>query len=106
MNERTDSAERGWFDLGRYRVLAMALPTNEYFTTHHIFLRGHLIGRQISRPSLSDCQWHEAQQGVYATREQSVTPRGYSAMQGRRGRPTNAERARRAAMLPDEEPVS
>lgn len=99
MNDLTDGARRGWYDLGKYSILAMPLQTNEYFTTHHIFIANRLIGRQLSVPSLSDCQWHENRAGVYATKEQSHKPRyGYQMLPSRpRGRPTNAERARRAA---------
>lgn len=94
-----DGARRGWYELGKFHVLALPLRTNEYFTTHHIFLREKLIGRQLSVPSVSDCQWHEAHCGTYATKEQSHKPRyGYQMIQ-KRGRPTNAERDKRAAML-------
>lgn len=100
MIDDNDGARRGWYQVGKYHVLAKAMVGNPYFTTHHIFLRAAIIGRQLSVPNISDCQWHESRSGVYATKEQSHKPRyGYQIAPNRRGRPTNAERARRAAML-------
>lgn len=100
MNERTDGVQRGWYSLGQYRILAIALSLNPYFTTHIIYLRDKLIGRQLSVPSLSDCRWFDARGGQYA--EEAETRKaifGYTAQTlARRGRPTNAERARRQAL--------
>lgn len=45
-----------WFDLGRFRILAMPLATNEWMTTHRIYLRGKLVGRQLSVPNLDQCE--------------------------------------------------
>jgi hypothetical protein len=50
-----------WYDLGRYRILAMPLETNPYWTTHRIYLNDELVGRQLSVPSVSDCDWHYTQ---------------------------------------------
>lgn len=99
MTERTDGAERGWRDLGKYRVLAMPLPTNEYFTTHRIFLNGALIGRQLSVPGLDDCRWFECRQGEYATAKESKSDSSWQLRirTHKRGRPTNAERSARQA---------
>ena len=99
-DERTDGAQRGWRGLGKYRVLAMGLHLNPYFTTHHVFLRGVCIGRQLSVPTLDDARWYEATRGEYA--RPTNRPEGYSAHQvWRRGRLTNAERAKRDETLLD-----
>jgi hypothetical protein len=100
-DDLNDGARRGWYSLDKYRILAMPLPTNEFFTTHRIFHRGELIGRQLSVPSISDCEWFNARRGIYARAEESTGKIfGYSERAAvRRGRPTNEERARRQAWL-------
>lgn len=106
-NDRTDGVARGWHDLGPYRILAMGLHLNPYYTTHRIHRAGKFIGAQLSVPTLDDCRWHEHQAGTYA--QPTNRPAGYSAKQvWRRGRLTNAERALRDAALlqpPIEEPA-
>ena len=103
MNERTDGVARGWYSLGPYRILAIGLHLNPYFTTHKINRDGIFLGAQMSVPTLDDCRWHDSQRGTYA--RPTNRPIGYSAQQvWRRGRPTNAERARRDATLLTEIP--
>lgn len=61
-----------------------------------------MVGQQFSVPSLSDAEWLESRNGQYARADESLA---YCKTYGRKfritrgGRPTNAERARRAAML-------
>lgn len=45
-----------WYDLGRFRILAKPLETNPAWTTHHIYLGERCIGKQLSVPSLDDCE--------------------------------------------------
>lgn len=54
------SIDRRWYKLGRYQILAKPLDTNPYWTTHHIYLRGECIGRQLSVPCETDCDWYAA----------------------------------------------
>lgn len=73
--------DRHWYDLGKFRVLAMPLPTNPAFTTHHVYLEQRLVGRQLSVPTLEDCQhmldketaealtYAEASRGLYLHRK-------------------------------------
>lgn len=44
-----------WYELGKYRILAKPLATNPAFTTHHIYLGPTFIGKQLSAPSVDDC---------------------------------------------------
>jgi len=106
-DERTDGVQRGWYDLGKYRVLATGLHLNPYFTTHHIYLAGKLIGRQLSVPTADDCRWYEKSGGTYARPDQNFKVIfGYTNQhRSRRGRPSNAERARREAYLRDADEV-
>ncbi len=53
------SADRWWYVLGRFRIFARPLEQNAYWTTYHIYLGGLCIGRQISVPCETDCEWHE-----------------------------------------------
>src|SRR5260221_14066846 len=96
----------GWHKLGRFRVLWRPLPTCEVWTTHWIYLRGRCIGKQLSVPTESDCEWYASNSGTYATADESHKPLPYREQQARRrtGRPTNAERAAREAALLTEIP--
>lgn len=92
--------------LGPYTVLCTLRHDNPHWPRYLIFRRDKLIGKQFSIPCRSDCEWHERRHGQYATAVESQQlfkgyGRGFNV--SRRGRPTNAERARRAAMAPEEE---
>lgn len=52
------SDDRRWYALGRFQILAKPLDTNPYWMTHHIYLKGRLVGRQLSVPCESDCEWY------------------------------------------------
>jgi len=73
------AADRRWYDLGRYQILAKPLDTNPYWTTHHIYLRGECIGKQLSVPCLSDCDWYAAG-SVYLRRAYSGTFASYESI--------------------------
>jgi hypothetical protein len=97
---------RGWFTIGKYRILSLPLADNPAFSAYRIYLGINCIGRQLSVPCMSDCEWHESHGGVYACSSRSIdnsayAERGNKAFRSftisRRGRPTNAERARRLA---------
>ena len=106
MNERTDGVSRGWYSLGPYRVLALGLHLNPYFTTHRIHRDGIFVGAQLSVPTPDDCRWHDHREGQYARKQESKPNSSWQLRipQHRPGRPTNAERARREATLLTEIP--
>ena len=114
MNDRTDGVSRGWYDLGPYRILAMGLHLNHYFTTHRIHRDGLFVGAQLSVPTIDDCRWYEADNAyakvshwdsLYFPRQYAKRGRSKIMLQfSRPGRPTNAERARRDATLLTEIP--
>lgn len=87
-------AEQRVWKLGPYVVRQTIRPDNPYWPAYLIFRRDKLVGRQFSNPSESDCQWLEYLNGVYATK--SHAPQKFTTFRG--GRPTNAERARRASL--------
>lgn len=82
------------FTLGKFTIRIGLRPDNPAFPRYLVFLGDDLVGKQFSRPCLSDCEWLHRTRGVYAT--QSRPPSAFTMY--RRGRPTNAERARRAAL--------
>lgn len=49
------------YPLGRYEIIARPLHQNPAFRTHHIYLGTRCIGRQLSVPTESDCDWHALQ---------------------------------------------
>lgn len=55
--------DRRWYALGRFQIMAKPLETNPYWQTHHIYLKGECIGKQLSVPSEADCEWHATQHG-------------------------------------------
>ena len=55
------------FTLGRYTVRCALRPDNPAFAKYLIFRNNLLVGRQFSRPSLSDCAWLERWGDKYAT---------------------------------------
>lgn len=65
------------FELGPYTVRIGLRQDNPAFHRYLIFFRGQLVGKQFSRPGLSDCQWLHREHGVYATESRwPVTSRG------------------------------
>lgn len=66
-----DIAETTMYPLGRFMVIAKPLEQNPFWQTHWVYLRGALIGKQLSVPSIADCCWHERNHGQYATAAQS-----------------------------------
>lgn len=52
------TVDRRWYRLGRYEIFAKPLETNPFWTTHHIYLRGECIGKQLSVPCETDCDWY------------------------------------------------
>jgi hypothetical protein len=83
-----------WFDLGRFRVLAMPLPLNPYWTTHRVFLDGKLVGKQLSVPTVDDCEWLLRHPDRYAEPSKHLNTYGYTALLRKRGRPTKAQSER------------
>ena len=59
------------YELGEFTIRKQPLALNPAFATHLIFFAGKLVGRQLSVPSVSDCQWYRATNGVYASHEES-----------------------------------
>lgn len=93
-------------ELGPYTVRVGIRIDNPAWPAFLIFKGAVLIAKQFSMPCESDCSWHEARRGQYAKAEESkqdFRKYGRAFTVSRRGRPTNAERARRAALAPPEE---
>jgi hypothetical protein len=98
---------------GPYTVRQQPRNDNPYWPCYLVFLDDVLMGKSFSRPDLGCCDWirrqYEEGRTVYADSsaplyQESIYRRGKSGKHGtfsikRRGRPTNAERARREAML-------
>lgn len=56
------------FHLGPYTVQIGLRPDNPAFPTYLVFRGEQLVGKQFSRPCLSDCEWLERTRGqIYAT---------------------------------------
>ena len=91
--------------LGKYIVRIALRRDNPAFPQYQIFSGSDLVGMQFSMPCLSDCEWHDRQRGVYARQDESKPNSSWQLrITYRRGRPTNAERARREATLLTEIP--
>lgn len=50
-----------WYAEGPYKILQQPLYGNPYWATHWIYRAGHLIGKLLSVPSLTDCEHMERQ---------------------------------------------
>lgn len=88
------------FTLGRFTVQVRPRHDNPAFAVYIVFRGERLIGKNFSRPGLSDCQWLERTKGVYATRScWPETSAGHIQWNTgrRRGRPRKAEAARELA---------
>lgn len=92
-------AQTSTFSIAIYTIRQQPLFDNPHQAIFLVFLREKLIGRQISYPCLSDCQWHEAQRGIYAQRSRSFVSYRDQQTIRRGGRPTKDETARRKAQL-------
>ena len=73
-----------WFDLGRFRILAMPLATNEWMTTHRIYLGDKLVGKQLSVPNIDQCEDRLRESKAVVAYEPS---KFYNLSVARRGRP-------------------
>lgn len=58
------------FQLGRFTVHLALRPDNPAFPAYRIFIGAKFIGKQFSRPCITDCEWLERENGVYATESQ------------------------------------
>ena len=90
--------------MGAFTVRVCLRPDNPAFPIYAVY-RGELfVGKSFSMPDEGCCRWLEAQEANrirYAAEaaQQKFSMRNWSI--GRRGRPTKAEQARRAAMMPN-----
>lgn len=84
-----------WYDIGRFRILSLPLPTNPYWATHRIFYKGTLIASQLSVPSLQQCE-DRLSEHLNPPQPSTSWWKGWTRRRG--GRPTNAERARKEAL--------
>lgn len=87
--------------LGPYTVREGLRRDNPGWPVYLVYKGERLIGRQFSRPSLSDCEWLDRERVVYALAEQSKRDfRKHSRHIGqfsRRGRPRKADAERELA---------
>lgn len=81
--------------LGPYTVVEGLRHDNPAWPLFLIYKGDALIGKQFSRPCLSDCEWLDRERGVYAT-SSNETRKGhaYSLQPKRRGRPRKADAER------------
>ena len=87
---------------GPYRVQHDPL-THMPYGLYRIYKGAQYIGAQLSYPSSDDCRWLDVNRATYAKPEETTKFVNYKERQAvRRGRPTNAERARRQALLEQE----
>lgn len=92
-------AETRIYDLGRYTIQQRPRPDNPYWAVYMVFRGEKLIGRQFSVPTISDCAWLDRQKEDEVRYASSSAPLPPFKLRGvaKRGRPTKAEQARRAA---------
>lgn len=81
------------FTLEQFTVQQRPLPTNPAWPVYLVFMAGRCIGRQMSRPSESDCRWLLAHQDGRYCEERPVIDFGFTAATRRR-----QERLRREAL--------
>ena len=86
--------------LGRFTVRCALRFDNPAFPKYLVFAGERLVGCQFSIPNESDCRWHEVRQGQYAKADETKKNSSWQLkiQAPKRGRPTNAELARRAAL--------
>lgn len=56
------------FKLGKYTVRINQRPDNPAFPVYVVLIGVRFVGKQFSRPSMTDCEWHERQAGIYAVK--------------------------------------
>jgi hypothetical protein len=83
--------------LGAFTVRCTIRFDNPAFPKYLIFKGDALVGIQFSVPCEADCRWHEVRKGQYAKQAESKKDPRWQLSIPKRGRPTNAERARRLA---------
>lgn len=101
-------AETKTWRIGRYTVRQQPRFDNPAWAQYLVFATDKLIGKSFSCPDLALCDYLDYQQRDKPACTRAKAPalplRGVAAF--RKGRPTNAERERRAALLlTEEEPV-
>jgi hypothetical protein len=92
--------------LGRFTVRQQPRFDNPAWAQFTVSIGKKFIGNAFSCPDLACCEYLERQSNgvtsqLTAAKVPAATLRGIAAF--RKGRPTNAERERRAALLPVEE---
>jgi hypothetical protein len=85
--------------LGVFTIRCTIRFDNPAFPKYLIFNGDNLVGIQFSAPCESDCRWHEHRKGQYAKEEETKKDPRWQLSIPKRGRPTNAERARRLATV-------
>lgn len=88
--------------LGKYTVVIAMRQDNPAFPCYRISIGVHLIGKQFSVPTLSDCEWLERQHAldrvVYAHRSARLWEYSVQAIGCHRGK-------KRSVLLEEEEPT-
>lgn len=87
-----------WYDLGKFRILALPLPTNPYWTTYRIHLGARFIAASLSMPSIEQCEDRLREKNLHKPAPASEW-KGWSwtASRRRAGRPSKAESERALA---------
>lgn len=88
--------------LGQFTVRIGLRPDNPAFPVYLIYKGEKFIGKSFSMPDEGCCAWLERQEAnriIYAEQSAQAKKTMKDWSLGRRGRPTNAERAKRAAQL-------
>lgn len=85
--------------IGPYTVVEGLRRDNPAWPVYLVYKGDALVGRQFSKPCLSDCEWLDRERVVYALAEQSKNDfRKYSAsLVKRRGRPRKVDAERELA---------
>lgn len=84
--------------LGPYTVVEGLRRDNPAWPVYLVYKGGALIGRQFSKPCLSDCEWLDRERVVYALAEQSRSDfRKHALVVRRRGRPRKEDAERQLA---------
>lgn len=89
-------ADTRTFQLGPYTVVQRPRANDPACPAYTIWRGEQIVGRSYSRPDEACCRWLESHPGRPLYASGSATLRQYVP---RLGRPSNAERARRAALL-------